>query len=309
MPGGARALRDARQTLQLIAAAMPAFDPRLTPARADLAAKHLQGKVEAARFVEGRLYDVVEPQAPLRNAPRPDAPLLTEALKGERVMVYDTNGEGWAWGQCESDGYVGFLPESALALPGAPPTHKVAALRTFVFPGPSIKLPPLEALPLGATLAIARLEDRLAVTHGAGYLPAAHLKPLGEYESDFVAMAERFVGVPYLWGGKTALGLDCSGLVQVALTACGVVCPRDSDMQETALGTPVAMPADLASLRRGDLLFWKGHVGIVHDRGSLLHANAFHMAAAIEPLAGAVARIRAGGSEITSVRRIAHQAT
>src|SRR5580704_12930716 len=114
---------------------MPAFDPRLTPARADLAAKHLQGKVEAARFVEGRLYQVVEPQAPLRNAPRPDAPLLTEALRGERVMVYDTNGEGWAWGQLEADGYVGFLPESALAAPGATPTHKVAALRTLAFSG------------------------------------------------------------------------------------------------------------------------------------------------------------------------------
>ncbi len=282
-----------------------AFDPRLTPARADLAAKHLQGKVEAARFVEGRLYEIVEPQAPLRSEPRPDASLLTEALKGERVMVYDTNGEGWAWGQLEADGYVGFLPESALAPPGAPPTHKVAALRTFVFPAPSIKLPPLEALPLGATLAIVRIEDRLAVMQAGGYVPAAHLKPLGEYEADFVAVAERFVGVPYLWGGKTALGLDCSGLVQVALTACGVVCPRDSDMQEAALGAPVAMPADLACLQRGDLLFWKGHVAIVRDRGSLLHANAFHMAVAIEPLADAVERIRAAGSEVTGIRRIA----
>lgn len=282
-----------------------AFDPRLTPARADLAAKHLQGKVEAARFVEGRLYEVVEPQAPLRAEPRPDASLLTEAIKGERATIYDTNGEGWAWGQLEADGYVGFLPESALAPLGAPPTHKVAALRTLVFPAPSIKLPPLEALPLGATLAIARIEDRLAVTQAGGYVPAAHLRPLREYESDFVAVAERFVGVPYLWGGKTALGLDCSGLVQVALTACGVVCPRDSDMQEAGLGAPLAIPADLASLRRGDLLFWKGHVAIVRDRGSLLHANAFHMAVAIEPLGDAVARIRASGSEVTSIRRIA----
>jgi cell wall-associated NlpC family hydrolase len=284
---------------------MPAFDPRLTPARADLAAKHLQGKVQAARFVEGRACEIIEPQAPLRLEPRPDAPLLTEALKGERVTVYDTDEEGWAWGQLEADGYVGFLPASALAPPGAPPTHRVAALRTLVFPGPSIKLPPVEALALGARLAIARVQDRLAVTLAGGYVPAAHLAPVGEFDSDFVAVAERFLGVPYLWGGKTALGLDCSGLVQVSLAACGVACPRDSDMQEAALGTPVAADPDPANFRRGDLVFWKGHVAIVRGPGSLIHANAFHMAVVTEPIAEAVARIRAAGNEITSVRRVA----
>jgi cell wall-associated NlpC family hydrolase len=280
---------------------MPAFDPRVTPARADLAAKHLEGKVQAARFIEGRLCEVIEPQAPLRREPRPDAPLDTEALKGERATIYDTNGEGWAWGQLESDGYVGWLPENALALPGTAPTHKVTALRTLVFPGPSIKLPPLEALPLGARLAIARVEDRMAVTPSGAYVPAVHLAPLDRNEADFVAVAERFLGTPYLWGGKTALGLDCSGLVQVALTACGVSCPRDSDMQERALGT--AVPAD--PLKRGDLIFWKGHVAIVRDQDSLIHANAYHMAVAIEPVAEAVARIHNAGSEITSIRRIA----
>jgi cell wall-associated NlpC family hydrolase len=282
---------------------MPAFDPRVTPARADLAAKHLEGKVQAARYVEGRVRDVVDPQAPLRREPRPDAPLDTEALKGERVTIYDANGEGWAWGQLAADGYVGWLPENALAPPGAAPTHKVTALRTLVFPGPSIKVPPLEALPLGARLAIARIEDRMAVTQSGAYVSALHLAPIGEYETDFVAVAERFLGAPYLWGGKTALGLDCSGLVQVALTACGVSCPRDSDMQEAALGTAVA--ADLSALKRGDLIFWKGHVAIVRDRETLLHANAFHMAVAIEPIAEAVARIHNAGSEITNVRRIA----
>jgi cell wall-associated NlpC family hydrolase len=281
---------------------MLAFDLRLTPARADLAAKHLEGKVKVARYVEGRVYEVVEPQAPLRREPRPDAPLDTEALKGERVTIYDTNGEGWAWGQLAADGYVGWLPENALAPPGAAPTHKVTALRTLVFPGPSIKQPPLEAPPLGARLAIARIEDRMAVTPSGGYMPAAHLAPLDWNEADFVAVAERFLGAPYLWGGKTALGLDCSGLVQVALTACGVSCPRDSDMQEAALGTGV--PADPSALGRGDLVFWKGHVAIACDRSNLLHANAYHMAVAIEPIADAVVRIRNAGSEITSIRRI-----
>jgi cell wall-associated NlpC family hydrolase len=284
---------------------MRALDPRVTPARADLAAKYLEGQVTAARYVEGRVLEVIEPQAPLRLEPRSDAPLATEALKGERVTIYDSNAEGWAWGQLKADSYVGWLPANALAPVGAPPTHKVTALRTFAFPGPSIKLPPVEALPLGAALAIARIADRLAVTQSGTYVPAAHLAPIGDNESDFVAVAQRFLGVPYLWGGKTALGLDCSGLVQVALAACGLSCPRDSDMQEQALGMPVGNVADRADLKRGDLVFWKGHIGIVIDGLNLLHANAYHMAVAIEPIAAAIARIRNTGSEATNIRRMA----
>jgi cell wall-associated NlpC family hydrolase len=284
---------------------MPAIDPRLTPARADLAAKELEGKVAAPRYVDGRVFEVIEPQAPLRHKPAPDAPLLTEALKGERVTIYDMNDEGWAWGQLAADGYVGWLPSNALVPPGVPPTHKVTALRTLAFPGPSIKLPPVEALPLGARIAVARLADRMAVTHAGAYVPATHLAPIETYEADFVAVAERFLGVPYLWGGKTSLGLDCSGLVQVALAACGISCPRDSDMQERALGTPVATAADPANMQRGDLVFWKGHVAMARDRSSLLHANAFHMAVVTEPMAEAIGRIRSTGSEVTSVRRLA----
>jgi cell wall-associated NlpC family hydrolase len=280
---------------------MHAFDPRLTPVRADLAAKELEGKVAAPRYVEGRAYEVIEPQAPLCHEPAPDAPLATQALKGERVAIYDINDEGWAWGQLAADGYVGWLPDNALTSPGPVPTHKVAALRTFVFAIPSIKTPPLEALPFGARLAVARLEGPFAVTMSRGYVPAVHLTPIETYEPDFVAVAERFAGVPYLWGGKTMLGLDCSGLLQIALNACGTACPRDSDMQEAALGKH----ADIFDLRRGDLIFWKGHVGIARGDASFIHANAFHMAVAIEPVAEAIARIRDAGSEITSVRRLA----
>jgi cell wall-associated NlpC family hydrolase len=162
-------------------------------------------------------------------------------------------------------------------------------------------LPPLEALPLGAMLVVTRVADRLAVTASGACVPAVHLKPVGDHEQDFVALAERFVGVPYLWGGKTALGLDCSGLVQISLHACGIACPRDSDMQEAALGTPVT---DRGTLRRGDFVFWKGHVAIVRDEDNLLHANAFHMAVAVEPVEEAFARIRAAGSEVTAIKRI-----
>jgi cell wall-associated NlpC family hydrolase len=276
------------------------FDPRVIPARPDLAAEHLRGKVEAARFAEGTMQEVIAGVAPVRAAPVHDATLLTEALHGERVTIYETDEEGWAWGQLQSDGYVGWLPAAALLAPKGQPTHKVAALRTLVFPGPSIKLPPIDALPLGAKVVVVREHESFAVTSSGGFVPKRHLAPLTNVEPDFVAVAERFLGVPYLWGGKSSLGLDCSGLVQVALTACGVKCPRDSDMQEGALGKP----ASLAGLQSGDLIFWKGHVAIARGRNSMIHANAFHMAVAIEPVAEGLARIGAAGSQVTSVRRL-----
>lgn len=283
------------------------FDPRITPATPDLAAQHLRGKVAAARFVEGTELEVRDAQAPVRREPAPDAPLDTEALHGERVMVYDQNGEGWCWGQLGSDGYVGWMPANALRPPGPPPTHRVAALRTFVFPGRSIKASPVDALSLGSRVAVKAqqwdLSDGLTDLASGFCIPTRHLAPIESKEPDFVAVAERFVGVPYLWGGKTSLGVDCSGLVQIALTTNGVACPRDSDMQERALGA--ALPIDdLAGLRRGDLVFWKGHVAIVRDKQSIVHANAFHMAVAIEPVGEALRRIADAGSHITSIKRL-----
>jgi hypothetical protein len=278
---------------------MADFDPRLTPARPDLAAKHLQGKVTAARFVEGTPYEINDPIAPVRRAAVSDAPLDTEALMGERVTIYEITDEGWAWGQLENDDYVGWLPAGALVPPALTRSHKVSAVRTLAFPGPSIKLPPLHGLPFGARLEVERIEGTLAFT-SAGYVPFQHLVRIADNAADFVAVAERFLRSPYLWGGKTSLGIDCSGLVQVALNACGIHCPRDTYMQEAALGQTVSA----SGLRRGDLVFWKGHVAIVRDDATLIHANAFHMAVTIEPIADAVARIREMGSEITRVKRL-----
>ena len=278
-------------------------DPRLTPARGDIAAKHLEGKVTADRFVEGEQFEVIDAVAPLRKAPLHDAALETEALKGERVTIYDSNGEGWSWGQLNGDGYVGWLPDSALVRPRFTPTHRVAALRTFAFPGPSIKMPPVEALPLGAAIEVVRDDGTFAITQQQHFLPLQHLSALNVFENDFVGIAERFVGVPYLWGGKTALGIDCSGLVQIALGACGMAVPRDSDLQQAALGE-VLEDAEIDDLRRGDLIFWKGHVAIVRDHATLVHANAFHMQVAIEPITAAHERILASGTDIISVRRL-----
>jgi cell wall-associated NlpC family hydrolase len=280
------------------------FDRRITPFRTDLADERLRGQVEAERFTSGTLMRVVEPSAPLRRNPSPDAALDTEALRGEFVTVYDEH-EGWAWGQLHGDGYVGYIPSAALGAPGAEPTHRIGAIRTFLYPSPSMKLPPLGFLSLGATVAVTAIQGEFARLDTGEFVFAQHLAELGTHEPDFVAVAERFLHTPYLWGGKTSLGVDCSGLTQLSLLAAGIPAPRDSDMLERDMGEPVEIRPDLSGLKRGDLIFWKGHVGMMVDPAHLLHATAYTMTTYREPLAVAEARIRTNSfGVITSIKRL-----
>jgi cell wall-associated NlpC family hydrolase len=277
------------------------LDPRLTPARPEVADVRLRGRVTAERYVAGTPRRVTAPSAPLRRAPAPEAGLDTEALLGDAVDLY-AESDGFAFVQLARDGYVGYLPAACLGPAEPEPTHRITALRSFLYPEPDLKRPVLGHLSLGARLVVTNEAGSYLETP-SGYVFASHCAPLGTREPDYAATAARLVGTPYLWGGRTSLGLDCSGLVQLCLDAAGLPCPRDADMQERDLGR--ALPLDRAALRRGDFVFWRGHVGLMLDPETLIHANGHHMAVAVEPLAEAVARIQENSfGAVTGLRRL-----
>jgi cell wall-associated NlpC family hydrolase len=277
-------------------------DPRRHPYRADLAAETLRGLVPAKHYVKGEKRQVTAPSLPVRREPRADANLDTEALFGETITLYDER-EGWAWVQLDRDGYVGFVPSDGLSARLAVPTHRISALRTYVYPEPDGKTPPLFLLSLNALVTVAGEGAKFHALAGGGHVVAGHLTPIGTFAKDFVAVAESFLGTPYLWGGRTSIGLDCSGLVQLAVEAAGYAAPRDADMQAGELGRSLDLRKGV-ELRRGDLVFWDGHVGIMTSGKDFLHANAFHMAVETEPFARARRRIKSVGYEVAGVRRL-----
>ncbi len=278
------------------------LDRRLNAFRPDLAAEALKGRVEAARFVRGEPACVVTPVAALRPFPDLGRGIDTELLHGESVRVFD-RANGFAWVQADADGYVGYLPEEMIG-PAVEPTHRITAVRTFVYPEAELRKPPLRALSMGSLVTI--IGD--AETRGTlyfllaegGAVIAAHCLPVdAPMAQDYVSVATKFVETPYLWGGRSGFGIDCSGLVQLALMMVGRKAPRDSDMQ-ASFGNPISRD----ELRRGDLVFWKGHVGIMEDEETLLHANGHTMTVARENFEAAVKRIGWLYEQPTGYRRI-----
>ena len=266
------------------------LDRRLNAFRPDLAEKSLEGQVDALRFVDGRPARVIAATAAMRPKPELTSGIDTELLFGEPVSVLDRS-NGWAWVKSGVDDYVGYVEEMALGAPGSAPTHWVTALRTFVYPGPDMKFPAVTALSMGSRLvATGEAETRgtkyLLVEGGA--VIAKHAAPVNvPVSDDYVAVASRFLQSPYLWGGRSGFGLDCSGLVQLAMMMTGAKVMRDTDMQRASIGTEIGRD----ELRRGDLVFWKGHVAVMTDGETMIHASGFTMDVSHEGLDAAIRRI------------------
>lgn len=284
------------------ATSMPGLDRRLHAYRPDLADESLRGKVQAQRYIAGRPARVAQPVADLRSAPRFDAGIDTQLLCGDDVLVFEER-EGWAWVQSRRDSYVGYVPAEALGPEGKAPTHIVTVPRSFVYPAPELKMPPVRAHSMGARLCVVGREERrgtrYALLASGEAMIAGHLRPVPEAEADYVAAAEQFLHTPYLWGGASGFGIDCSGLVQLSLFMAGRNVVRDTDMQAASLGKAI----DPNVLRRGDLVFWKGHVAIMTDGKNMIHANGHTMTVAHERLDEAVARIARLYGQPTGYRR------
>ncbi len=272
-------------------------DPRRLASNGIYAAAELEGQVTAQFFVAGEMQRIARPVADLRVS-RGAGPLDRQLLYGDRFRVLHRD-SGHAFGQSDRGGYVGWVAEAALA-DWIDPNSRVTARASLGFRARDLKTPDPLRLPMGARVSVQAHDNHWAETACGLFLPLSHLAPLDDHPTDPVDVAERFLGAPYLWGGNSDLGIDCSGLVQIACLACGIECPGDSDQQQAELGVALA---GRSQIRRGDLLFWPGHVAwVVNDR-TILHANAHHMAVAMEPLPEAAERIKAKGEGAITARK------
>lgn len=273
-----------------------ALDRRVNAIRGDLADIALAGKYFAPHYSCPQTFSLVATRAAMRSKPDHGSTAVSELLQGELFQAIDVAG-GWAWGFSAHDHYVGYIPAAALGKP-LEPTHLVSASAALVFAEANIKSPEVSLLPMGSLVAGA-VEGAFLKTSG-GFIHLRHLSSMGEIDNDPVMIAETLTGSPYLWGGRSSFGLDCSGLVQLCLARCGIAAPRDTDMQMAALGEEIGSDD---ALQRGDIIFFPGHVGFMADGDNLIHANAYWMQVTTEPLADVVARLADGHAQPLLARK------
>ncbi len=273
---------------------MTMLDRRLNAYRPDLADERLTGQVEAARFIGGIPMQVSAPVVDLRAEPRMDSGPQTQMIFGDSVRVFEEM-DGWSWVQAERDGYTGYVSAAALERPAGDATHMVVVPRTFIYPGSDLRFPHTKALSLGSRVRIVGVAEtrgtKYALLESGEALIASHIAPVDEHATDYVAVAETLLHTPYLWGGTSGFGIDCSGLVQLSMWVAGRKVLRDSDMQQNTLGEIVGPDANYSNLKRGDLVFWKGHVAICASPDILIHASGHTMTVTLEPLQDAIKRI------------------
>lgn len=281
-----------------------AYDARVTPVRTDLAAESLRGTVEAPRYAGASPRQVVRDGVCLSFAPKAGARQESQLLYGEVFDVYDES-DGWCWGQNRADGYVGYVPAAALNAVLHAPTHRVASRLLHLYPGPNLKLRPLGSISLGATVRVVDLEGSFAQIASGQWLYAKHLVDLDFVNADLIGTALKFLGTPYVWGGRSATGLDCSALLQLALCMAGEPAPRDSDQLEKSVGTavPIADGHDFADIQDGDMVFFPGHCGLFVHGWRFLHANAFDMEVSLHSFSDVIDRADADGAGVSSIRR------
>ncbi|MFD2208028.1 C40 family peptidase [Kiloniella antarctica] len=277
------------------------FDLRLHPIRDDLVAEYLREKVTCNKYSRGQAAQIIVGKSSLRRSPENQSPLDSELLFGEKLTVYDER-NGWAWVQNAKDSYVGYIHSLDISKEVRPTTHRVHALRTYVYPQPNMKSPPLDLLSIESVLSVIQVEGNFSQIQGGGWVFSAHITPQNLIADNHIMVAKRFLGTPYLWGGKTSVGIDCSGLIQVSLSACGITAQRDASMQEKTLGIPV----NSEQTTEGDLIYWPGHVAIALDKTMAIHATANSMDVTIEPIAHITERVEmeTGGTGITAIKRV-----
>ena len=277
------------------------LDPREYAFRPTIAASYLQGIVAADQFSDGVVCSVTDSVLPLKNKPYDQAELASEMLFGEKFIVYESQG-AWAWGQSQTDGYVGFVKSDGLSDRPASPTHEVKELKTFVYQRPDIKSPVLKGLAMGSKVSLEKQNEKFICLKEGGWIIEKHVVELNVKEASFIAVARKYIGTPYLWGGRSSNGLDCSALVQLSLSRVGILAPRDTDQQEETVGSFCGKNAK--KIEKGDLLYTKGHVAIASGKTLILHANAHHMRVVEEPLQAFLSRLDAANRQLRSIKRL-----